>query len=87
MSGWSRGLAIVLGLFVIGVGFAAIFEPAIVAGFVTALFAISFIMMGFFALSMGIAGQRVRMPQTMTQGGTTSRQPTTTIPGQATEPK
>jgi hypothetical protein len=59
MSGWSRGIAIVLGLFVIGVGFAAIFEPVIVAGFVTFLFSIAFIMMGFWALSMGISGQKV----------------------------
>jgi uncharacterized membrane protein HdeD (DUF308 family) len=61
MSGWSRALAIIFGLFIIGVGITAIFEPAIVVGFVTVLFAIAFIMLGFWALSMGISGQRVVM--------------------------
>ena len=70
MSGWSRGLAIALGLFVMGVGFAAIFYPAIVAGFVTFLFSVSFIIMGLWALSMGLSGQRMRVPsaQQMAQG-------------------
>ncbi len=81
MSGWSRVLAIVLGLFVIGVGIAAIFFPSIVVGFLTFLFAISFIIMGFWALSMGISGQRLTMPQG-TGPVTSSRQSTTTVPDQ-----
>jgi len=64
MSGWSRAIAIILGLFVIGVGFAAIFFPAIVVGFLTVLFSIAFIMMGFWALSVGISGQRVMVART-----------------------
>jgi len=66
MSGWTRALAIVFGLFVIGVGFAAIFFPAIVVGLLTFLFSVAFIFMGLFALSMGISGQRVRMNPTQT---------------------
>ena len=79
MSGWSRALAIVLGLFVLGVGFSAIFFPAIVVGFITVLFAIAFIFMGLWALSMGISGQRVTMPQSA-GSVSSSRQPTNTVP-------
>ena len=83
MSGWSRALAIILGLFVIGVGFTAIFYPAIVVGFLTVLFAISFIMLGLWAVSMGVSGQRVKVvaPQT-TRTEPSSRQPTSTVPDQ-----
>ena len=58
MSGWTRALAIIMGLFVVSVGLTAIFYPVIVAGFVTALFSIAFIMLGLWALSIGISGQR-----------------------------
>lgn len=61
MSGWSRALSIIFGLFIIAVGILVIFEPAIVVGLVTVLFAIAFIMLGFWALSMGISGRRVVM--------------------------
>lgn len=54
-------VAIILGLFVIGVGITAIFFPSIVVGLVTVLFSIAFIMMGFWALSMGVSGRRVTM--------------------------
>ena len=69
MSGWSRALAIIFGLFVIGVGFSAIFYPSIVVGFLTVLFSISFILLGLWALSMGISGSRVKVvaPQRTTQ--------------------
>ena len=63
MSGWSRVLAIIFGLFIIGVGFTAIFYPAIVVGLLTVLFAIAFIMLGFWALSMGLSGRRMVMKQ------------------------
>jgi len=75
MSGWSRAIAVIFGLFIIGVGFTAIFYPVIVAGFLTVLFAIAFIMLGFWALSMGISGQRVVMSRASNQPITSSRQP------------
>lgn len=75
MSGWSRALAIIFGLFIIGVGFTAIFYPAIVGAFVTVLFSIAFIMLGFWALSMGISGQRVVMSRSSNESITSSRQP------------
>ena len=66
MPGWARALAIAMGLFVIGVGFSAIFFPAIVVGFLTIMFSIAFIFMGFWALSMGLSGRRIKMPQNPT---------------------
>ena len=79
MSGWNRVLAIIFGLFVIGVGFAAIFFPAIVVGFLTVLFSIAFIVLGFWALSVGISGQRDTLSEG-TGSATSSRQGTSSVP-------
>lgn len=72
--GWSRALAIIFGLFIIGVGFTAIFFPAIVVGFITVLFSIAFIMMGLWALSMGISGQRVSVMRNPNASVSSTRQ-------------
>lgn len=82
MSGWSRALAIAIGLFAIGLGFTAIFFPAIVVGFITVLFSIAFILMGLWALATGIAGQRTTISQPMR--APTSREPSSTVRDQET---
>jgi uncharacterized membrane protein HdeD (DUF308 family) len=74
MSGWSRALAVILGIFVIAVGFTAIFFPGIVVGFLTVLFSIAFIIMGLWAVSVGVTGQRTTMGPS-TGSTSTSGQP------------
>ncbi|MFI5420921.1 MAG: hypothetical protein ACHQ1H_08135 [Nitrososphaerales archaeon] len=79
IAGWARAFAIIMGFFVIIVGFSAIFYPAIVAGFVTALFSIAFIMLGLWALAIGISGQRVASQTPVAVANTSSTQPASSM--------
>ncbi len=63
MGGWTRALAIVVGLVIMGIGFTVVFFPSIVVGILTFLFAVAFIMIGLYALATGISGERVVMTQ------------------------